>query len=63
MNENGIDLGFIQYWDFLNSERREIINKYINPERIIPMHIPAGKVDDVSKKADKLKNEYPVITV
>lgn len=63
LNDHDIDLGFIQYWDFLDAEKREIINKYINPEHIILIHIPTSKVVEVLKEVNKLKDKYPNVTV
>jgi len=58
-----IDVLFITYWDFFNAESRLIIDQEIQPEHIAIMHIPTTEVKKITGDIEKLKKEYPNITI
>ena len=63
LNEQGVDVAFILYWDFLDANSRAIIKKYINPEHIVLMHVPTAEVDKVSQEIEKYKKDFPSVTI
>ena len=63
LGQQGIDVLFITYWDFLNGEARAIIHEHIQPKHIAVMHIPTADADNITKEIQKLDNEYPNVTV
>ncbi|NIM15438.1 MAG: hypothetical protein GTO45_25970 [Candidatus Aminicenantes bacterium] len=63
LNKEGIDVAFIQYYDFMNPEGRKIINEFIKPKHLVLMHIPPKEIDEVEKMAAKHKNELPTAEI
>jgi 26S proteasome non-ATPase regulatory subunit 10 len=63
LNQQGIDVLFITYWDFLNGEARAIIYEQIKPKQIAVMHIPPAEVENITKEIQKLEKEYPNVTI
>jgi L-ascorbate metabolism protein UlaG (beta-lactamase superfamily) len=63
LSQQGIDVLFITYWEFLNGEARAIIHKHIQPKHIAVMHIPTADAENVTKEIQKLKKEYPNVTI
>ena len=58
-----IDVLFLTYWDFLNEESRKIIDSEIQPKHIAVMHIPFNEIEKVTADIEKLKKDYPNVTV
>jgi len=63
LNQQGIDVLFITYWDFMNGEARAIIYEQIKPKQIAVMHIPPAEADNITKELQKLEQEYPNMTI
>lgn len=63
LNKEGIDVAFIQYYDFMKPEGRKIINEFIQPKHLVLMHIPPKEIDEVEKMAAKHKNEFPTVEI
>lgn len=63
LNKEGIDVAFIQYYDFMNPEGRKLINQLINPKHLVLMHIPPKEIDEVEKMVVKHKNEFPTVEI
>ena len=63
LTQQGIDVMFVSYWDFMNPEARAIIDTYIQPKHIVIMHIPLAETDKVAADLEKLKKQYPNLTV
>jgi 26S proteasome non-ATPase regulatory subunit 10 len=63
LSQQGIDILFMSYWDFLNGEARAIIHQYIQPKQIAVMHIPPAEADNITKEIQKLEKEYPNVTI
>jgi L-ascorbate metabolism protein UlaG (beta-lactamase superfamily) len=61
--QQGIDVLFITYWDFMNPEARTIIDTLIQPKDIAVMHIPIAETDQVTANIQKLKKDYPNVTI
>jgi 26S proteasome non-ATPase regulatory subunit 10 len=63
LSQQGIDVLFITYWDFLNGEARAIIHEHIQPKHIAVMHIPSADADNITKEIQKLEKEYPNVAI
>lgn len=63
LGQQGIDVLFMSYWDFLNGEARAIIHQHIQPKQIAVMHIPPAEADNITKEIQKLEKEYPNVTI
>jgi 26S proteasome non-ATPase regulatory subunit 10 len=63
LGQQGIDVLFITYWDFLNGEARAIIHQHIQPKHIAVSHIPTADADNITKEIQKLEKEYPNVTI
>jgi 26S proteasome non-ATPase regulatory subunit 10 len=61
--QEGIDVVLVTYWDFLNPEARAAIDIYIQPKHIVVTHIPITEKDKVAANLEKLKKQYPNLTV
>lgn len=46
----GIDIAFIPYWFLTHKALQKIVNEYIQPGRIIAIHIPPAKAAEVAKE-------------
>lgn len=46
----GIDVAFIPYWFLTHKALQKIVNEYIQPGRIIAVHIPPAEAAQVTKK-------------
>jgi L-ascorbate metabolism protein UlaG (beta-lactamase superfamily) len=55
-DKENIDIAFIPYWDLLTPERRDVVNRFIRPKHIIPMHI---RENDFRRVAKDIKKFYP----
>ena len=62
LTQEGIDVMFVTYWDFLNPEARAIIDTFIQPKHIVVMHIPLIEQEKVFTDLEKLKKQYPTLT-
>lgn len=51
-----IDIAFIPYWYLTHKPFNEIVNRYIQPGRIIAVHIPP---EDAEEATDKILSTYP----
>jgi ankyrin repeat protein len=63
LKQQGIDILFLTYWDFLNGEARAIIHEHIQPKHIAVMHIPPAEAENITKEIQKLEKEYPNVTI
>lgn len=63
LSQQGIDVLFVTYWDFLNGEARAIIHEHIQPKNIAVMHIPTADAENITKELQKLEKEYPNMTI
>jgi L-ascorbate metabolism protein UlaG (beta-lactamase superfamily) len=59
LNKEGIDVAFIQCYDFMKPEGRKLINRLINPKHLVLMHIPPKEIEETAKMVEKHKNEFP----
>lgn len=56
LNLEGIDFAFIPYWFLTHKAYNKIVDEYIQPGRIMAMHVPPNEIADVKKK---LHTNYP----
>jgi ankyrin repeat protein len=56
-----IDVAFIQYYDFLDAEGRDLIAEYIKPKNIVLMHVPPALYGEIEKEIEKHLNLFPSV--
>lgn len=52
----GVDVAFIPYWYLLEDEGRALVDRLIDPGRIVAVHVPPDEVDAVR---DRVSRVYP----
>lgn len=52
----GIDFAFIPYWFLTHKPYNQIVDQYIQPGRIMALHIPPEEADEIARK---VRDGYP----
>jgi len=63
LNDEGIDVAFILYWDFQDADARALIKTHIQPKHIILMHAHPNEIDKISQEIEKQKKNFPNVTI